>query len=169
MLSVLLCLYYFLLEPQSSKAMIQSCDASSIFLPLRLQPLLWITLLTVFRCWLGCLLLKTLPNSTCLDYMPVSCAILLHGSIPSEKLTSAPPMESQGRGKPGGLPSKGSHRVGHDWSNLAAAEAATHGRHSDHHGLEGWLIVIHPPLMITPLKDDLNFTYIWRLEINTCS
>ena len=29
------------------------------------------------------------------------------------------PGESQGRGEPGGLPSMGSHRVGHDWSNLA--------------------------------------------------
>ena len=29
-----------------------------------------------------------------------------------------------GTGKPGGLPSIGSHRVGHDWSDLAAAEAA---------------------------------------------
>ena len=27
-------------------------------------------------------------------------------------------------GEPGGLPSMGSHRVGHDWSNLAAAVAA---------------------------------------------
>ena len=27
-------------------------------------------------------------------------------------------------GKPGGLPSTGSHRVGHDWSDLAAATAA---------------------------------------------
>ena len=29
--------------------------------------------------------------------------------------------ESQGWGEPGGLPSTGSHRVGHDWSDLAAA------------------------------------------------
>ena len=29
-----------------------------------------------------------------------------------------------GMGEPGGLPSLGSHRVGHDWSNLAAAAAA---------------------------------------------
>ena len=29
-----------------------------------------------------------------------------------------------GTGKPGGLPSMGSHRVGHDWSDLAAAAAA---------------------------------------------
>ena len=28
-----------------------------------------------------------------------------------------------GMGKPGGLPSLGSHRVGHDWSDLAAAAA----------------------------------------------
>ena len=30
-----------------------------------------------------------------------------------------------GMGEPGGLPSMGSHRVGHDWSNLAAAAAAS--------------------------------------------
>ena len=29
-----------------------------------------------------------------------------------------------GTGKPGGLPSMGSHRVGHGWSDLAAAAAA---------------------------------------------
>ena len=29
-----------------------------------------------------------------------------------------------GTGEPGGLPSMGSHRVGHDWSDLAAASAA---------------------------------------------
>ena len=30
-----------------------------------------------------------------------------------------------GTGEPGGLPSMGSHRVGHDWSDLAAVAAAT--------------------------------------------
>ena len=30
-----------------------------------------------------------------------------------------------GTGEPGGLPSMGSHRVGHDWSDLAAAAAAS--------------------------------------------
>ena len=30
-----------------------------------------------------------------------------------------------GTGEPGGLPSMGSHRIGHDWSDLAAAAAAT--------------------------------------------
>ena len=32
-----------------------------------------------------------------------------------------------GMGEPGGLPSMGSHRVGHDWSELAAAAAAGGG------------------------------------------
>ena len=31
-----------------------------------------------------------------------------------------------GTGEPGGLPSMGSHRVGHNWSNLAAAAAAAY-------------------------------------------
>ena len=31
-----------------------------------------------------------------------------------------------GTGEPGGLPSMGSHRVGHDWSDLAAAAAAAY-------------------------------------------
>ena len=35
-----------------------------------------------------------------------------------------------GTGEPGGLPSMGSHRVGHDWSDLAAAAAAAAGKHS---------------------------------------
>ena len=33
-----------------------------------------------------------------------------------------------GTGEPGGLLSMGSHRVRHDWSNLAAAAAATHNK-----------------------------------------
>ena len=37
------------------------------------------------------------------------------------------PGESQGRGEPGGLPSMGSHRVGHDGSDLTAAAAAATG------------------------------------------
>ena len=31
-----------------------------------------------------------------------------------------------GTGEPDGLPSMGSHRVGHDWSDLAAAVAILH-------------------------------------------
>ena len=36
-----------------------------------------------------------------------------------------------GMGEPGGLPSVGSHRVGHDWSNLAAAATAAAGAQYD--------------------------------------
>ena len=34
-----------------------------------------------------------------------------------------------GTGEPGGLPSMGSHRVGHDWSDAAAAAAAAAALH----------------------------------------
>ena len=36
---------------------------------------------------------------------------------------SVPVWRIPGTGKPGGLPSMGSHRVGHDWSDLAAVKA----------------------------------------------
>ena len=39
-----------------------------------------------------------------------------HSSVPAWRIA--------GMGEPGGLPSMGSHRVGHDWSDLAAAAAA---------------------------------------------
>ena len=35
-------------------------------------------------------------------------------------------LENPRDGEPGGLPSMGSHRVGHDWSDLAAATAAAY-------------------------------------------
>ena len=38
-----------------------------------------------------------------------------------------------GTGEPGGLPSMGSHRVGHDWSDLAAAAAAVQKRKLHHY------------------------------------
>ena len=45
-----------------------------------------------------------------------------HSSVPSWRIP--------GTGEPGGLPSMGSHRVGHDWSDLAAAAAVTDGAES---------------------------------------
>ena len=42
-----------------------------------------------------------------------------------------------GTGKPGGLPSMGSHRVGHDWSNLVAAAPAAYRMGSQRVGHEG--------------------------------
>ena len=37
-------------------------------------------------------------------------------------------LENHARGEPGGLLSMGSHRVGHDWSNLATAAAGVDGK-----------------------------------------
>ena len=39
-----------------------------------------------------------------------------------------------GTGEPDGLPFMGSHRVGHDWSDLAAAAAAADQLYSEQHG-----------------------------------
>ena len=50
-----------------------------------------------------------------------------------------------GIGEPGGLPSMGSHRVGHDWSDLAAAAAAA-----------AWYIILHSftfPLTVNCFTD----------------
>ena len=46
-----------------------------------------------------------------------------------------------GTAEPGGLPSVGSHRVGHDWSNLAAAAAAAR----EELILHSWKFIIHKP------------------------
>ena len=56
------------------------------------------------------------------------CSFLWLSSIPLEKAmathSSVLAWRIPGTGKPGGLPSMGSHRVRHDWSDLAAAAAA---------------------------------------------
>ena len=61
-----------------------------------------------------------------------------------------------GTGEPGGLPSMGSHRVGHDWSDLAAAAAAAAG---DVH------LLAHLPFLspiCTPLHCTLEHCVAWR-------
>ena len=45
-----------------------------------------------------------------------------------------------GTGEPGGLPSMGSHRVGHDWRDLAAAAAAFHYCFNLHISNDIWYI-----------------------------
>ena len=47
-----------------------------------------------------------------------------------------------GMGEPGGLPSMGSHTVGHDWSNLAAAAAAAAAVYMFHSLLIGLFTVL---------------------------
>ena len=60
-----------------------------------------------------------------------------------------------GTGEPGGLQSMGSHRVGHDWSNLAAGAAAA------------WVqnVWFRDPNMIASLQNNLPVThtsqYLW--------
>ena len=49
-------------------------------------------------------------------------------------------------GKPDGLPSVGLHRVGHDWSDLAAAAAAAAGPKHRGYGLRRtWIQIVPPP------------------------
>ena len=60
----------------------------------------------------GCTTLQSQPQCTGVCFYPHS-----HWSLPSGVLAWRIP----GTGEPGGLPSMGSHRVGHDWSDLAAA------------------------------------------------
>ena len=47
---------------------------------------------------------------------PLEKEMVTHSSILAWRIT--------GMGEPGGLPSMGSHRIWHDWSDLAAAAAA---------------------------------------------
>ena len=46
-----------------------------------------------------------------------------------------------GMGKPGGLPSMGLHRVGHDWSDLAAAAAASVIKLKDKYVFDKWKFI----------------------------
>ena len=47
-----------------------------------------------------------------------------------------------GTAEPGGLPSMGSHRVGHDWSDLAAAAAGTSKRRIVHYLYFGDFLIL---------------------------
>ena len=61
-----------------------------------------------------------------------------------------------GTAEPGGLPSMGSHRVGHDWSDLAAAAAADYSGH-------GWNFL----WCIKALQDRLCLPLQLRLQAPT--
>ena len=66
-----------------------------------------------------------------------------------------------GTGEPGGLPSMGSHRVGHDWGNSAAAAAATWPA-NDHHNKSSyyWSSYKDVTLLLTVLLT-LYISYPW--------
>ena len=59
-----------------------------------------------------------------------------------------------GTEEPGGLPSMGSHRVRHDWSDLAAAAA---------------VLKLHPLINAAKLSGNLNLNWKWlaNVSINT--
>ena len=80
-----------------------------------------------------------------------------------------------GTGEPGGLPSMGSHRVGHDWSDLAGA--AAWGRGERHSGITysmwmkslfDWLDLVFMKYLIVSQNAELNmlFTY-FKIELCT--
>ena len=85
-----------------------------------------------------------------------------------------------GTGDPGGLPSMGSHRVGHDWSDLAAAAVGSemyfHNFCDSYRSFAHWKIIWHVlesfctlQMMIFcfthTLKENLTkFIYIWSYE-----
>ena len=61
-----------------------------------------------------------------------------------------------GMGEPGGLPSMGSHRVGHDWSNLAAAAAVAENKE----GLKSLLMKVKEESEKAGLKFNIQKTKI---------
>ena len=77
-----------------------------------------------------------------------------------------------GTGEPGGLPSIGSHRVGYNWSNLAAAAAAAAFPHGEGNGtplqysclenpMDGgaWWAAVHGVAKSRTRLSDFNFTF----------
>ena len=71
--------------------------------------------LNLKRCWITESNFSWEKN-TCLMYSTLEKEMATHSSVLAWR--------TPGMGEPGGLPSMGSHRVGHDWSDLAAAAAA---------------------------------------------
>ena len=63
--------------------------------------------------WFASLVAQTVKNLPAVQEMWVQKAMAAHSSVLAWRIP--------GTGAPGGLPSVGSHRVGHDWSDLAAA------------------------------------------------
>ena len=74
----------------------------------------------------GCILSPCLFN-LCAEYMSLEKEMATHSSVLAWRIP--------GTGEPGRLPSMGSHRVGHDWSDLAVAAIKEAGREG---GLISW-------------------------------
>ena len=72
-----------------------------------------------------------------------------------------------GTGEPGGLPSIGSHRVGHDWSDLAAAAAAAERNFRDTHRQQQEERANGAQLWV-PETEDQELQYFWKLQWRFC-
>ena len=76
-------------------------------------------------------------------------------------------LENPRDGKPGGLPSMGSHRVGHNWSDLAAAAAADVGNLISgssafpKSSLNIWKFMVHALLKLGLENLEHYFTSMW--------
>jgi len=68
-----------------------------------------------------------------------------------------------GTGESGGLPSRGSHRVGHDWSNLAAAAMSCFGNLCPPHSNEDILLYLLRILTVYLSHLDVKSTWNWFL------
>ena len=70
-------------------------------------------------------LLVYLATCMFLGRKSIACIVFLKQSLEKEMAahSSVLAWRIPGTGEPGGLPSMGSHRVGHDWSDAAAAAA----------------------------------------------
>ena len=71
-------------------------------------------------------------------------------------------LENPRDGKPGGLPSLGLYRVGHDWSDLAAAAAAAYFIHNSL-----CLCILYPYLAPSPSLSPL-VTLVYSLYLCVC-
>ena len=73
-----------------------------------------------------------------------------------------------GMGEPGELPSMGSHRVGHDWSDLAAAAAAARRRHPTGYDQATSLENTPDPGLLLRAAAPFRRTPHWHLGSRTC-
>ena len=85
---------------------------------------------------------------TCIDWLEKEMAT--HSSVLAWRIP--------GTKEPGGLPSMGSHRVGHDWSDLAAATLIVKSHHSIFRILPGIFFLLY---IISNLQSES-----YTLEIN---
>ena len=92
---------------------------------------------------------------------PLEKEIATHSSILTWKTPwIEEPMYSGLEGEPGGLPSMGLHRVGHDWSDLAAAAESMESPRVGHN----WVINTHTHYLslLNSMQKELTFFFLFN-------